>query len=1026
MTLQELIPLLEAKGLKPRQLPNGQFLALCPSHDDTHPSLCVAEGNDGRILLYCHAGCDFASICDALSVTPKELMGDAASSDGDVPQGCRLVHLCGDCESLRQALLALGCREVSYPIDGQKIPAVAFPLTTPDGQTFTHFRISPEGRDKWRLEAGAPAKRLLFALQHALQRAQQTKAVIVTESPLDASVLYACGFAAVSVVGKANAAAIGVFRHLVPEEIQIYAWVEPNAERFARDLADALRRPVFAFASPNPQAKDAWRLLKANGWDINRTRDQIAAVIVQAVRIIPTPQTLREILDAIADFIRQFVILSPEQVDTVALWVAHTWVTEATDVTPYLRINSATKRCGKSRLAEVIACLAREPKFTTCVSTASLFRLAHQSQGQMTLIVDEVEGTFSSKEKAGELTALLNAGWRRGLTVPRVEKTKDGWRVFEFQTFCPKVLVGLGRLADTVEDRAIHITLQRKRPEETVRDFIWQDAQTEAEPIREALECWASDPQTVAALRLSRPAMPRNISDRAREGWRLLVAIADAAGGDWSERARRAMMALEQVREDLAFNVRLLEALQHIFMERQAERLTVAEICQALTEMDDPPVPEDFWRWVAVSDWRRAGAWLARTLKPFGVHPKKVRVGGDTKQGYELADFAEAFARYLPPTPTDPNPCPPTPTGLPSTEEVSAPVPFVPFAPEQTEREKPNKNWACSIVPFVPFPVEKSGNFHNKLTQDEAGSEITQAPKPSFDPTLAVNSPNSLTQTEEGSEETDIVPLPNGTNGTSEQPQQNKGFLCSVSETQNGTNGTSEGGASRTEPENPPTDLPTCEDAVYSEASDTDSLTWLCPRCGFTERRPIGTDLFADPVCRQCGARMRLAPEDDGGAGAPLPDSPTEPPDSNPPSPSPPEKAQATSTGEAADAFVSTEEWIDALWAEVGQSPPDAPLPEGEPVPQELIDLWVSDPRSLTFEVWLAEWQAKRSRSESLPIVTDLETGESIPVGDFLVSALRPCRCPRCGHQDAAPTDSLLPPLCPACKSPMQWEVPEG
>ncbi|MFC3060469.1 DUF7146 domain-containing protein [Paenirhodobacter populi] len=41
-------------------------LCRCPAHNDHDPSLTVADAPDGRLLLRCHAGCDFLSILDAL------------------------------------------------------------------------------------------------------------------------------------------------------------------------------------------------------------------------------------------------------------------------------------------------------------------------------------------------------------------------------------------------------------------------------------------------------------------------------------------------------------------------------------------------------------------------------------------------------------------------------------------------------------------------------------------------------------------------------------------------------------------------------------------------------------------------------------------------------------------------------------------------------------------------------------------------------------------------------------------------
>lgn len=35
-------------------------------HDDRPPSLTISNGNDGRLLLHCYAGCSFREIIQAL------------------------------------------------------------------------------------------------------------------------------------------------------------------------------------------------------------------------------------------------------------------------------------------------------------------------------------------------------------------------------------------------------------------------------------------------------------------------------------------------------------------------------------------------------------------------------------------------------------------------------------------------------------------------------------------------------------------------------------------------------------------------------------------------------------------------------------------------------------------------------------------------------------------------------------------------------------------------------------------------
>jgi len=53
-----------------------QYTALCPSHEDKNPSLAVSE-KEGKILLYCHAGCSKESIVAALGLEMKDLFIEA-------------------------------------------------------------------------------------------------------------------------------------------------------------------------------------------------------------------------------------------------------------------------------------------------------------------------------------------------------------------------------------------------------------------------------------------------------------------------------------------------------------------------------------------------------------------------------------------------------------------------------------------------------------------------------------------------------------------------------------------------------------------------------------------------------------------------------------------------------------------------------------------------------------------------------------------------------------------------------------
>ena len=59
---------------------NGDsWIAKCPAHDDGTPSLSITQGNDGRTLLHCHAGCTPDAICAALNIRTADLFAEKSA-----------------------------------------------------------------------------------------------------------------------------------------------------------------------------------------------------------------------------------------------------------------------------------------------------------------------------------------------------------------------------------------------------------------------------------------------------------------------------------------------------------------------------------------------------------------------------------------------------------------------------------------------------------------------------------------------------------------------------------------------------------------------------------------------------------------------------------------------------------------------------------------------------------------------------------------------------------------------------------
>jgi Protein of unknown function (DUF3631) len=381
------------------------------------------------------------------------------------------------------------------------------------------------------------------------------------------------------------------------------------------------------------------------GWD---AADAIAeGRDVTALLAGPPPPTLAEALARIEQFLRRYVVLArPEAVIAVVLWIAHTHALQYADATPYLAISSPEKQSGKTRLLECLALLAHDCSGIAITPTASTIFRTLEATPEAALLLDELDAVFRDRsDKYEEVRACINAGHRRGATVPRsVPGPKNSWVVKQFPVFGPKALAGIGKLPDTVTDRAIPIRMVKRKRSEPVAKFRVRTVRENAAPLVAAL---------AAALAAQPPAfdadLPSELADRTADAWEPLLAIADAAGGAWPARARQAAVILHASREqDDSLGLRLLSDVRLVFDARGVERIFTADLISALQADEESP-------WVSERSPLTPRS-LAHLLHPFEITSKQVRIGPATLKGYLREAFVDSWERYLPssPSPVDP------------------------------------------------------------------------------------------------------------------------------------------------------------------------------------------------------------------------------------------------------------------------------------------------------------------------------------------------------------------------------------
>jgi hypothetical protein len=209
----------------------------------------------------------------------------------------------------------------------------------------------------------------------------------------------------------------------------------------------------------------------------------------------------------------------------------------------------------------------------------------------------------------------------------------------EYDVYSPKAIAIIGKLPSTLEDRSFVVRMRRRIKDEAV-ERLRGDKDLGFDMLRRRIVTWTAAIAPSFAER--EPEVPSSLNDRASDRWRDLMRIAEAAGGDWPVRARRAAEMLEMDREDDdESKALLLEDIRSIFEGSDEQKAWHSkDLVDKLTSLEGRP-----W-----SDWKNGKPLstygLANLLGAFGVKSRQVKLGKN-RQGYRVAEFTDAFSRYL-------------------------------------------------------------------------------------------------------------------------------------------------------------------------------------------------------------------------------------------------------------------------------------------------------------------------------------------------------------------------------------------
>lgn len=350
------------------------------------------------------------------------------------------------------------------------------------------------------------------------------------------------------------------------------------------------------------------------------------------------------LLNELAASVKRHMALPEHAAAAIALWVTSTYiVVNHGHIAPMLAITSPEKRCGKTTLLDWLSRLVERPLKAANITASAIFRTVDVCKP--TLLIDEADSFLG--ESGDELRGILNSGHSR-TSAYVIRCCGDNAEPRRFSTWSCKAIALIGKLENrfsTLADRSISIELRRKLPSERLMKLRHVNSNHFEELAR---RCARFALDNGAAIGKARPDIPDVLNDRAQDNWEPLLAIADASGGHWPRLARTVAVALSGGADASggdsggSLGVQLLADLRRYFTGKHATSYPTTALLQFLNEIDDAP-------WPTLAKGKPMTArHLSRLLHPYGIFPHPIRLGATVAKGYEVADFADAFSRYLP------------------------------------------------------------------------------------------------------------------------------------------------------------------------------------------------------------------------------------------------------------------------------------------------------------------------------------------------------------------------------------------
>ncbi len=316
------------------------------------------------------------------------------------------------------------------------------------------------------------------------------------------------------------------------------------------------------------------------------------------------PAEYGSVSDLVAEvraFIHRYVDVSPVFETVATYYVLLSWVYDAFNELPYLRVRGDFGS-GKTRFLLTVGSLCYKPIFASGASTVSpLFRILDAFQG--TLVLDESD--FRLSDERAEIVKILNNGTARGFPVLRSEVNgKHEYDPRAYTVYGPKVIGTRGLFQDrALESRCITEDLGFRSVRQDIPLSLPSVFQAQALEIRNKLLLYRF--RNRHRLGDLTGTIDRELEPRISQIFAPLLAVIEDEQ-DIADVRDLARASSRQVMQDRGMDVeaQVLEVLHDLVSKSPSKALPLRDVAVAFSQ-----------RFGDESDWRASPRWIGGVLR---------------------------------------------------------------------------------------------------------------------------------------------------------------------------------------------------------------------------------------------------------------------------------------------------------------------------------------------------------------------------------------------------------------------------